>query len=169
MDGLMLLSEAKAAGLTIMAEGNRLVIRGPKSADAVAQRLLAHKAEILTALVAGHGDATPTNPQRTGGCVDSDPCPRNESVEPGPGCPVCDSLETWQDAVGRQRCGICERRILDKGLELAERAIRLRKQSQPRKLAHQDSASCDPVGMVDVLDPESDRPVQGQLPGFSGA
>ena len=27
---------------------------------------------------------------------------------PGPGCPVCGSLEQWQDALGRQRCGRCE-------------------------------------------------------------
>ena len=34
MDGLTLLAEAGAAGLTILADGDRLVIRGPKSADA---------------------------------------------------------------------------------------------------------------------------------------
>jgi hypothetical protein len=27
---------------------------------------------------------------------------------PGAGCPVCGSLESWQDALGRQRCGVCD-------------------------------------------------------------
>ncbi len=50
MDGLALLSEATAAGLTVRVEGDRLVIRGPKAADAVARRLLEHKPEVLAAL-----------------------------------------------------------------------------------------------------------------------
>ena len=50
MDGLTLLSEAGAAGLTVLAAGDRLVIRGAKSADAVARQLLAHKAVVLAAL-----------------------------------------------------------------------------------------------------------------------
>jgi len=24
------------------------------------------------------------------------------------GCPMCGSLESWQDALGRQRCGVCD-------------------------------------------------------------
>jgi len=50
MDGLTLLSEATAAGLTIRVDGDRLVIRGPKTADAVARRLLEHKPEVVAAL-----------------------------------------------------------------------------------------------------------------------
>ena len=44
---------------------------------------------------------------------------------PGPGCPVCGSLEQWQDALGRQRCGRCEAGALDKALKLADKAGRL--------------------------------------------
>lgn len=38
MDGLTLLAEARAAGLEVRAEGDRLVIRGPRKAEALAKR-----------------------------------------------------------------------------------------------------------------------------------
>jgi membrane-associated PAP2 superfamily phosphatase len=110
MDGVTLLSEGRAAGLTIMADGGRLVIRGPRSADAVARRLLAHKAVVLATLAADDGSSCPW-----------------EAMEPGPGCPVCGSLEQWQDGRGCRRCGVCEADALDKALKLVERAARLRK------------------------------------------
>ncbi len=47
-----LLQEAEAAGLSVRVEGDRLVVRGPKSAGAIAERLLDHKAEIIEALAA---------------------------------------------------------------------------------------------------------------------
>jgi hypothetical protein len=59
MDGLTLLAEAEAAGLVVCADGDRLVIRGPKSADAVAQRLLAHKAVVLAGIDRGGDGARP--------------------------------------------------------------------------------------------------------------
>jgi hypothetical protein len=59
MDGLTLLEEARGAGLRVAAEGDRLVIRGPKTAEPVARRLLAHKAEVLAAL-AGPRQLAPT-------------------------------------------------------------------------------------------------------------
>ena len=50
MDGLKLLAEARQAGLTLRAEGERLLVRGPRHLEALAKRLLAHKAEVLPAL-----------------------------------------------------------------------------------------------------------------------
>ena len=50
MDGLTLLAAARAAGLTVGAVGDRLVIRGPRSGAAVAENLLAHKSLVLAAL-----------------------------------------------------------------------------------------------------------------------
>jgi len=50
MDGMMLVEEARAVGLNVAAEGDRLVIRGPKAAASVASRLVAHKREVLAAL-----------------------------------------------------------------------------------------------------------------------
>lgn len=58
MDGLTLLYEATAAGLTVRVDGDRLVIRGPKVADAVARRLLEHKPEVVAAL--GQSGSTST-------------------------------------------------------------------------------------------------------------
>jgi hypothetical protein len=47
MDCLTLLVEARAAGLTLTVEGERLTLRGPKTAESLARRLLARKDEIL--------------------------------------------------------------------------------------------------------------------------
>ena len=105
MDGLTLLQEALAAGLMVLADGDRLVIRGPKSADAVARRLLAHKAVVRAALAAGNGNTNPTI---------SDVVPFDDLPLPGPACPRCGSLEEWIDLLGGRHCGICEANTLNK-------------------------------------------------------
>jgi hypothetical protein len=46
------LAEARAAGLDIRAEPGRLVVRGPRSLEAVAQRLLERKSDVLALLAA---------------------------------------------------------------------------------------------------------------------
>ena len=51
MDGLMLLRRARDAGLAVTAEGDKLVIRGPKRAEPVALLLIEHKPKVLAALV----------------------------------------------------------------------------------------------------------------------
>lgn len=50
MDGLTLLRDARAAGLSVRAEGERLVIRGPRRAEPVVHVLIAHKRDIMAAL-----------------------------------------------------------------------------------------------------------------------
>ncbi len=50
MDGLSLLADAAAAGLVVTAAGDKLLIRGPRSADALARRLIEHKVAVLAAL-----------------------------------------------------------------------------------------------------------------------
>jgi hypothetical protein len=57
MDGMMLLEEARAAGLIVLAEGGRLRIRGPRRAEPIAQRLIAHKDAVLGALAAQQSPA----------------------------------------------------------------------------------------------------------------
>lgn len=47
MAALKLIEEARSAGLKLRADGDRLVIRGPKSAEPIAKALLDRKAEIL--------------------------------------------------------------------------------------------------------------------------
>ena len=50
MDRVSLMRRANQAGLKIKAVGNRLVVRGPESAEALAQAILARKLEILELL-----------------------------------------------------------------------------------------------------------------------
>lgn len=55
-DPAVLLGEARAAGFTVRAEGDRLVVRGPTSRRDLVDRLLADKAGVLAAL-AGEAEA----------------------------------------------------------------------------------------------------------------
>ena len=65
MVGVNLLAEARSAGLVVKADGDRLVIEGPKRAAAVAQKLIQHKAEVMAALAAGATcSPQPQQPQR---------------------------------------------------------------------------------------------------------
>jgi len=51
MEGIVtLLREAKAAGLSVHLDGEMLVVRGPRSAERLAFRLLAHKSDVVAAL-----------------------------------------------------------------------------------------------------------------------
>ena len=52
MDGVgaALLAEARALGLEVRADGGRLVVRGPRSRAALAQRVLARKQDVLERL-----------------------------------------------------------------------------------------------------------------------
>jgi hypothetical protein len=47
MDVLSLLEQAEVAGLTVRMVGDRLVVRGPKRAEALARQLCTRKTEIL--------------------------------------------------------------------------------------------------------------------------
>jgi pimeloyl-ACP methyl ester carboxylesterase len=79
MDGLSLLVEARKAGLSVHIEGDKLVVRGPKVAAPIAQRLLANKAQVMAALSAG----------------------------PAP-CSVCGCAFGWRTSSGRVACCVCE-------------------------------------------------------------
>ncbi len=50
MDSLRLLEEARAAGLTVTRAGDRLHIRGPRSAEPIARQLIACKNDVLNVL-----------------------------------------------------------------------------------------------------------------------
>ncbi len=98
MDGLTLLQEASAAGLMVLADGDRLVIRGPRSADAVARRLLAHKAVILAALAAGNGNTNPAIPEVA---PIPEVVPIRRSTAPRPGLPEVRELGGMDRPIGR--------------------------------------------------------------------
>ena len=51
---MTLLAEARAAGVRVGARGDQLVVRGPKTAEPLALRLLDHKPEVMAALSGGH-------------------------------------------------------------------------------------------------------------------
>jgi hypothetical protein len=50
MDSLVLLRQARDAGLRVEAAGDKLLIRGPKRAEQVVKLLAEHKAEVLAVL-----------------------------------------------------------------------------------------------------------------------
>jgi hypothetical protein len=50
MDVLILLDQAREAGLAIASDGDKLIVRGPKQAASVARLLGEHKRQVLTAL-----------------------------------------------------------------------------------------------------------------------
>ena len=50
MGGVALLTAARSAGLSVHRNGPRLVIRGPRSADVTARRLIERKGEVMDAL-----------------------------------------------------------------------------------------------------------------------
>lgn len=52
MDGLMLLRDARRAGLDVAEDAGCLVVRGPRRLEPVARRLLVDKAQVLAALAA---------------------------------------------------------------------------------------------------------------------
>jgi hypothetical protein len=98
MDGLSLLQEAWAAGLTVQADGNRLIIRGPWSADAVAHRLLTHKPVVLAAIQVLTPTVTMAGPQE----------PALAAVSPRVGpCPWCGRRTWWRSIHGALVCGWC--------------------------------------------------------------
>ena len=50
MDAVALLDRARKVGLRVEPIGDKLLVRGPKRAEAVVELLAAHKAEVLAAL-----------------------------------------------------------------------------------------------------------------------
>lgn len=50
MDGLTLIRAARALGLTVIQDGDRLVVRGPASLEPIAQALLDSEAKVMAAL-----------------------------------------------------------------------------------------------------------------------
>lgn len=104
MDGMTLIAEAQAAGLVVLADGEKLIVRGPKSAGAVALRLLARKADVMAAL-GGVVDSQPAASQDGGG-----PQRDAESAEP---CGTCGSAIGWRDAGGAVTCAACSPKPVD--------------------------------------------------------
>lgn len=139
MDGLTLLHEAQAAGLSVSADDGRLVIRGPTRCEAVAKRLLAHKADVLAALAQADAVLIFSPDMMTAlraadvRLVD-DPWvdPWEAAIEPPDACPSCGSFDQWLSlagdlsgvAPGRWRCVLCDPPVTARRLRgLAAKAV----------------------------------------------
>src|SRR4051794_10253287 len=91
MVGVTLLDEARAIGLKVWSEGDRLVVRGPRHAEATARRLLACKEQVLITLAATTHTSVATAPTEIrAGLVSC--CSRTEPATWGPG-----DREAWEE------------------------------------------------------------------------
>jgi hypothetical protein len=118
VDGLALLVEARAAGLRVDVEGDRLRIRGPRTAAPVAEHLVQNKEAVMVALSEVTRDAQVQADARTPPSLDAylallatpdavagpelppqPPWPPNEFSPPERGV----AWAAWWDAVERQR------------------------------------------------------------------
>ena len=160
MDGIALILEAEAAGLTIQLDGERLVIRGPRSADAIARRLLAEKPAVVAALC-GQTTAPGVVPDRVpspfadwvlrpdaSGRLGWEAPGLTEAARPvsfdalpdlPDPCPQCGGLTFWWPIVGDRRCAVCHPPTA--GIRALERADRIR----------QRLGTPSPAGAVELL------------------
>jgi hypothetical protein len=147
MDGMTLLEEARAAGLTVRVDGARLVVRGPRAAEAMARRLLERKVEVLAAL------ATPITAQPAG----QPPCAQLV-VDPAD-CQHVDveEIPTF-DGYFNRRCRHCGQWLrCRKAGALAE---------NPGPGLPRRCSSCDPADANDTSPEPKPGTVQGRLPGL---
>jgi len=149
----LLLALGRAGIKELVSDGERLRYR-PRSAltPELAERLKAHKAELLAALRT-HGRpsrlpmaAEPTpdfsawqlRPDHHGRLgLEAPDVPEADRwwargdfealPDGGEPCPRCGSLDAWHDLVGGRRCGECDGGKLGRALQLAHRAARLRR------------------------------------------
>jgi hypothetical protein len=108
-DAVIVLAEARAVGLDVRAEPGRLVVRGPRSLEGVAQRLLERTAEVLVLLAAEETEVMrrvdamrPQVPTR--GAI---PVLVARERPPKPGC--CVSCGESLHGEMRYRCSLCAR------------------------------------------------------------
>lgn len=108
MVGLRLLEAARAAGLTVMATGDWLVVRGPKHAGKLALQLLNSKAEVMAAI----SRADTALPGRSLGDTvelgDDIIAVWEDSPDVPDACPACGSLLRWWNLLGEARCVVCD-------------------------------------------------------------
>ena len=136
MTAAAVLYDLAAAGVTIAAQGDRLRF-WPRSAVGLdlLTRLRDHKAELLAILQA---EAVPPGDDRE----HDDAGPGWDDLQDAaeiPGCPTCPRLTTWQDALGRWRCGTCD--PSERSRRLADRVDRLRHLAAVRAAVTKGSGS----------------------------
>jgi hypothetical protein len=110
VDGMTLLEEARATGLEVKTEGDRLIVRGPRSAEGLARILLERKAELIVILKMRDAEVTWRVQAMLPQIPENGPVPfliAREAVEPQAGCCLsCGELLAGDD---RYRCTPCGR------------------------------------------------------------
>ncbi len=101
MDVLTLLAEARAAGLRITAERDRLVVTGPRTAAAMVRLLAEHKNDVLAALSVSAVGTTPANTEKNGSSADAD-----DECEAF-ACESCGAAIGWRTGAGTVACWGC--------------------------------------------------------------
>lgn len=110
MDAVALLREAKACGLTVTADGDQLVVTGPKTAAAVVRKLADNKLAVLAALAS----STDVSALSAVGRFDENsadnakPADADKSNDPPAPCRRCGSALGWRTADGHVACAECE-------------------------------------------------------------
>ena len=131
MDGLALLREAESAGLKVHAEGDKLVVRGPKSAEPIALRLIEFKTAVLPLVAGGAQEHAITNwlrdhPPESG---DTNVCGACGALLSGGGVPLAIKIKDARpdDPLGRiWVCGsVCVERYYQKRRTEAEAALEM--------------------------------------------
>ena len=140
MGSLTLLEHARAAGLVVRADGDRIVVRGPSTAAALAQQLLARKHEILPLLVEAAPDAPadlyldPLDRRvveaiRTGDTFVLRPI---DAAESSPDIPAGWTRASWIDRL-RYMATACEPYVPERAAELRAWADRIDKTTSANK------------------------------------
>jgi hypothetical protein len=96
MDVVGLLRRAAEAGLAVTTEGDRLVVRGPRAAESLAQELIRNKPAVMAALSRVNGADVNYDDTVELDWTNVTPCKR------------CESLELWWNGNGEARCMWCE-------------------------------------------------------------
>lgn len=110
-DVTALLTEAQHAGLEVRSDGARLVVRGPRSAEPLARRLLARKPEVLARLAADDEAVAWRVAVMRPQVPASGPIPFLTIREVGPTSDGCLSCGDPLNEEGRIRCSPCERAV----------------------------------------------------------
>jgi ribosomal protein L37AE/L43A len=112
MDAVALLREARACGLTVTADGDQLVVTGPKSAADVVRKLADNKPAVLAELRSSTDVSAlsavgrfPENPGKEAKPADAD-----KQNEPPHACQTCGSALGWRTEDGRVACAACEQK-----------------------------------------------------------
>lgn len=96
-----LLDLARAAGITMRVDGDRLILRGPKSAETLAKSILAQKAEVVAWLLARSeiGVVEPSNTPKLRRSVSRE-SERGSVLPTNEGCFCCGESRWWRSVFG---------------------------------------------------------------------